>query len=377
METIAAISTAPGLGGIGIIRITGDIAFNVLLKIFKSKRVKKIEDIVPNTIIYGKIYEEDRMIDEVLVSFFKSPNSYTREDLVEINTHGGSIVMKEILDLVLRSGAILAQPGEFTKRAFLNGRIDLTKVESIATILNAKSEEELRISGELLQGKLYNKIVNIKEKLMDILMHLEVNIDYPEYDTEEKDKEEILERFNQIFENFFKNNLGEFKPGNIAEKNFSGIGVTVGDAVLTGKIDLIRIDRENKKITVVDYKTGSIPFNIKTNKFNTNSTKIHEYTQQLYFYKILIENAPEFSGYTVEKGVLEFIEPDKHTEKTYNFEVVFKPEEEERLKTLIQAVWAKIKSFDFVLDEEKYSKDIKGTRAFEADLIADFKDSNN
>ena len=91
----------------------------------------------------------------------------------------------------------------------------------------------------------------------------------------------------------------------------------------------------------------------------------------------MIENTPEFSGYTVEKGVLEFIEQDKHTEKTYNFEVIFKPEEEERLKTLIQAVWAKIKSFDFVLDEEKYSKDIKGTRAFEADLIADFKDSNN
>ncbi len=200
---------------------------------------------------------------------------------------------------------------------------------------------------------------------------------FSKYPLSEKDKEEILERFNQIFENFFKNNLGEFKPGNIAEKNFSSIGVTVGDAVLTGKIDLIRVDRKNKKITVVDYKTGSIPFNIKTNRFNTNSTKIHEYTQQLYFYKILIENAPEFSGYTVEKGVLEFIEPDKHTEKTYNFEVVFKPEEEERLKTLIQAVWAKIKSFDFELDEEKYSKDIKGARAFEEDLIADFKDLNN
>ena len=200
---------------------------------------------------------------------------------------------------------------------------------------------------------------------------------FSKYPLSEKDKEEILERFNQIFENFFENNLGEFKPGNIAEKNFSSIGVTVGDAALTGKIDLIRIDRENKKITVVDYKTGSIPFNIKTNKFDTNSTKIHEYTQQLYFYKILIENAPEFSGYTVEKGILEFIEPDKRTEKAYNFEVIFKPEEEERLKTLIRAVWAKIKSFNFELDEEKYSKDIKGTRAFEADLIADFKGSNN
>ncbi len=198
METIAAISTAPGLGGIGIIRITGDKAFEILLKMFKSTKVKKIEDIVPNTIIYGKIYDDSRMVDEVLVSFFKSPNSYTKEDLVEINTHGGSIVMKEILNLVLKKGAMLAQPGEFTKRAFLNGRIDLTQVESIATILNAKSEEELRISGELLQGKLYNKVVNIKEKLMDILMHLEVNIDYPEYDTDEKSTEEIVSTVTDI-----------------------------------------------------------------------------------------------------------------------------------------------------------------------------------
>ena len=198
METIAAISTAPGLGGIGIIRITGDKAFEILLKMFKSTKVKKIEDIVPNTIIYGKIYDDSRMVDEVLVSFFKSPNSYTKEDLVEINTHGGSIVMKEILNLVLKKGAMLAEPGEFTKRAFLNGRIDLTQVESIATILNAKSEEELRISGELLQGKLYNKVVNIKEKLMDILMHLEVNIDYPEYDTEEKETEEIVSTVTDI-----------------------------------------------------------------------------------------------------------------------------------------------------------------------------------
>ena len=106
--------------------------------------------------------------------------------------------MKEILNLVLKKGAMLAEPGEFTKRAFLNGRIDLTQVESIATILNAKSEEELRISGELLQGKLYNKVVNIKERLIDILMHLEVNIDYPEYDTDEKETEEIVSTITDI-----------------------------------------------------------------------------------------------------------------------------------------------------------------------------------
>lgn len=267
METIAAISTAPGLGGIGIIRITGDRAFNVLLKIFKSKKVKKIEDIVPNTIIYGKIYEEDRMIDEVLVSFFKSPNSYTREDLVEINTHGGSIVMKEILDLVLRSGAILAQPGEFTKRAFLNGRIDLTKVESIATILNAKSEEELRISGELLQGKLYNKIVNIKEKLMDILMHLEVNIDYPEYDTEEKDKEEIVETISKIllelkkFESTF----------DVGSKIIDGIKVSIIGRPNAGKSSLLNnlLNKERAIVTEIEGTTrDSIEEDLNINGIN-------------------------------------------------------------------------------------------------------------
>ena len=267
METIAAISTAPGLGGIGIIRITGDQAFNVLLKIFKSKKVKKIEDIVPNTIIYGKIYEEDRMIDEVLVSFFKSPNSYTREDLVEINTHGGSIVMKEILDLVLRSGAILAQPGEFTKRAFLNGRIDLTKVESIATILNAKSEEELRISGELLQGKLYNKIVNIKEKLMDILMHLEVNIDYPEYDTEEKEKEEIVETISKIllelkkFESTF----------DVGSKIIDGIKVSIIGRPNAGKSSLLNnlLNKERAIVTEIEGTTrDSIEEDLNINGIN-------------------------------------------------------------------------------------------------------------
>ena len=267
METIAAISTAPGLGGIGIIRITGDRAFNVLLKIFKSKKVKKIEDIVPNIIIYGKIYEEDRMIDEVLVSFFKSPNSYTREDLVEINTHGGSIVMKEILDLVLRSGAILAQPGEFTKRAFLNGRIDLTKVESIATILNAKSEEELRISGELLQGKLYNKIVNIKKKLMDILMHLEVNIDYPEYDTEEKDKGEIVETISKIL-----SELKKFESTfDVGSKIIDGIKVSIIGRPNAGKSSLLNnlLNKERAIVTEIEGTTrDSIEEDLNINGIN-------------------------------------------------------------------------------------------------------------
>ena len=267
METIAAISTAPGLGGIGIIRITGDKAFEILLKIFKSTKVKKIEDIVPNTIIYGKIYNDSRMVDEVLVSFFKSPNSYTKEDLVEINTHGGSIVMKEILNLVLKKGAMLAEPGEFTKRAFLNGRIDLTQVESIATILNAKSEEELRISGELLQGKLYNKVVNIKEKLMDILMHLEVNIDYPEYDTDEKGTEEIVSTITDILKD-----LKRFEATfDVGSKIKDGIKVSIIGRPNAGKSSLLNnlLNKERAIVTEIEGTTrDSIEEDLNINGIN-------------------------------------------------------------------------------------------------------------
>ena len=267
METIAAISTAPGLGGIGIIRITGDKAFEILLKIFKSTKVKKMEDIVPNTIIYGKIYDDSRMVDEVLVSFFKSPNSYTKEDLVEINTHGGSIVMKEILNLVLKKGAMLAEPGEFTKRAFLNGRIDLTQVESIATILNAKSEEELRISGELLQGKLYNKVVNIKEKLMDILMHLEVNIDYPEYDTDEKETEEIVSTVTDILKD-----LKRFEATfDVGSKIKDGIKVSIIGRPNAGKSSLLNnlLNKERAIVTEIEGTTrDSIEEDLNINGIN-------------------------------------------------------------------------------------------------------------
>ena len=267
METIAAISTAPGLGGIGIIRITGDKAFEILLKIFKNTKVKKIEDIVPNTIIYGKIYDDSRMVDEVLVSFFKSPNSYTKEDLVEINTHGGSIVMKEILNLVLKKGAMLAEPGEFTKRAFLNGRIDLTQVESIATILNAKSEEELRISGELLQGKLYNKVVNIKEKLMDILMHLEVNIDYPEYDTDEKETEEIVSTITDILKD-----LKRFEATfDVGSKIKDGIKVSIIGRPNAGKSSLLNnlLNKERAIVTEIEGTTrDSIEEDLNINGIN-------------------------------------------------------------------------------------------------------------
>ena len=175
------------------------------------------------------------------------------------------------------------------------------------------------------------------------------------YPISEKDRTDITERFDS----------------NIAEKNFSNSGVVIGDALLTGKIDLIRINREDKKIVVVDYKTGSIP--LKNGKIDKSNSKIYKYEQQLYFYKILIENTPEFAGYQIEKGIIEFIEPSNKTGETYNYEVYFDPEKENNLKLLIQAVWQRIKNFNFEFETDKYPKSLKGIKQFEADLIDEFE----
>ena len=139
MKTIAAISTALGNGGIGIVRMSGEDCFKILDKIFKPKNNSEIK---PYSIKYGHIYEGDNIIDEVLVSYFVKPKSYTTENMCEINSHGSNIVLNKILQLCLKNGAILAEPGEFTKKAFLNGRIDLSQAESVIDIINSKSEKE-------------------------------------------------------------------------------------------------------------------------------------------------------------------------------------------------------------------------------------------
>ena len=189
--TIASISTAPGIGGIGIIRMSGAQTFGILEKIFKQKNPQKIEDIKGYTIKYGHIVDNEKIIDEVLVSYFKAPKSYTTENMCEINSHGGTVILKEILELCLKNGAELAEPGEFTKRAFLNGRIDLAQAESVIDIINAKSEKEAKSSINQLEGFLSRDISEIKQGILDVLVNIDVTIDYPEYDTPEVQKKEI------------------------------------------------------------------------------------------------------------------------------------------------------------------------------------------
>jgi len=196
MSTIAAISTAMGNSGIGIIRMSGDESFDIIKKILKTKS-KKV-DIKPNTINYGYIVSGDEIIDEVLVSFFRSPKSFTTENMVEINSHGGIIIMNKILDLCLKNGAELAEPGEFTKRAFLNGRIDLSQAEAIVDIINAKSEKEAKASMKQLNGYLSNKLHKIKDKIMEVLVDIEASIDYPEYDIEEVTENRVATSMEEI-----------------------------------------------------------------------------------------------------------------------------------------------------------------------------------
>lgn len=180
-----------GIGGIGIIRISGKKTFNILEKIFIQKNPKDISKINGYTIKYGHIMDNGKIIDEVLVSYFKAPKSYTTEDMCEINSHGGTIVMRKILQVCLDNGAELAEPGEFTKRAFMNGRIDLSQAESVIDIINAKSEREAKEGMKQLEGYLANEIKKIKQYLLEIMTNIEVSIDYPEYDTPEILESEI------------------------------------------------------------------------------------------------------------------------------------------------------------------------------------------
>ena len=184
-DTIAAIATAPGEGGIGIIRISGSKALPVAQEIFKSVSGKDITDYNTRTLIYGHILDGDKKIDEVLLAFMKGPNSYTAEDVIEINCHGGFISVKKILELILSKDVRLADEGEFTKRAFLNGRIDLSQAEAVIDVIKAKTDKAQEVAQSHLSGALANKIKELRFKVTEVLAHLEVSIDFAEEDVEE------------------------------------------------------------------------------------------------------------------------------------------------------------------------------------------------
>ena len=191
-NTIAAIATSPGVGGIGIIRISGEEAFLVVSKIFRPKDAFfDVLHPISNVIKYGYVFDEENKIDEVMVSFFKAPHSYTTEDVAEINCHGGTVVMGRVLEAVIKAGARVAEPGEFTKRAFLNGRIDLTQAEAIIDIITSKTDKARSLALIQLDGFLAEKINQIQSKIYDVLIQIEAGIDYPEHEIEDVTRETI------------------------------------------------------------------------------------------------------------------------------------------------------------------------------------------
>lgn len=195
-DTIAAIATAYGEGGIGIIRVSGDKSVEIVSKCFRSKQ--SLIDAKSHTILYGHIIDQSGVvIDEVLVSVYLAPRSYTMENVVEINCHGGITPARRVLDEVIDCGARLAEPGEFTKRAFLNGRIDLSQAEATIDLIRSKTDLSMKAAMNQLTGKLSAKINLIRQSLIELMAHIEVSIDYPEHDVEEVTKDMILSTTNE------------------------------------------------------------------------------------------------------------------------------------------------------------------------------------
>ena len=247
MSTIAAISTAPGNAGIGIIRLSGDDCFKILQKIFKPKNKGEIKGY---TIKYGNIVksENDEIIDEVLVSYFIAPKSYTKENMCEINSHGGIVVENQILEECLKNGAVLAEPGEFTKRAFMNGRIDLSQAEAVIDIINSKTEKEMMVAQRHLEGSLSKKIKDIQGEILNLMADIEASIDYPEYDIEETTNKKINDTLNSVEEKLLKLK-NSFENGKILKE---GIKTAIIRKPNVGKSSLLNLILGENRAIVSD-----------------------------------------------------------------------------------------------------------------------------
>ncbi|MGR3766351.1 tRNA uridine-5-carboxymethylaminomethyl(34) synthesis GTPase MnmE [Rossellomorea sp. NS-SX7] len=188
LDTIAAISTPMGEGAIAIVRLSGDEAFDIGAKVFRGMKGTSMKEFASHTIHYGHIIDPDteQVVEEVMVSVMRGPKTFTREDIIEINCHGGLVSVNKVLQLVLKHGARLAEPGEFTKRAFLNGRIDLSQAEAVMDLIRAKTDRAMNVALNQMEGRLSNLIRKLRQEILETLAHVEVNIDYPEYDDVEE-----------------------------------------------------------------------------------------------------------------------------------------------------------------------------------------------
>lgn len=249
-DTIAAISSAPGEGAIGIVRLSGDDALAIADKVYKLGQ-KRLSTQDSHTIHYGHIVDpkDGQEIDEVMVSVMREPKTFTREDIVEINTHGGIVATNRVLELVLREGATLAEPGEFTKRAFINGRIDLTQAEAVMDLIRAKTDRSMDLAVKQLDGKLSNLIENLRQDILNTLAQVEVNIDYPEYDDVEEMTLKLLGEKTTIIKDRIDGLISTAKQGKILR---DGISTAIVGRPNVGKSSLLNALLREEKAIVTD-----------------------------------------------------------------------------------------------------------------------------
>lgn len=245
-DTICAISTALGIGAISIIRVSGPKAIDIVNKIFKGKNLKEVPS---HTINYGFIINDSETIDEVLVSVMRKPKTFTMEDIVEINCHGGISTTKKILELLLEKGARLAEPGEFTKRAFLNGRIDLVEAEAVMDLINTKTESARKIAINELQGKSSNSIKELRQEILELMANIEVNIDYPEYEDIEEVNHKRISEFIPKMKEKLENIIKSYENTKVIKE---GIKVAIVGRPNVGKSSILNRLLDEEKAIVTD-----------------------------------------------------------------------------------------------------------------------------
>lgn len=248
-DTIAAISTPIGIGGIGVIRVSGKDTITIVDRIFRAAHKKSLLEVESHTITYGHIVnEEDKILDEVLLMLMRAPKTFTREDVIEINCHGGPIVLNTVLMAVIKAGARLADQGEFTKRAFLNGRIDLAQVEAIMDIIESKTELSLTQAVNQLEGKLSKQIKIYQDILIQIIARIEVSIDYPEYDMDEP----ITQDFEYELQALYDKLIVLLKTADTGKMIREGVKTAIVGRPNVGKSSLLNALLEEHKAIVTD-----------------------------------------------------------------------------------------------------------------------------
>ncbi|MBO1299594.1 MULTISPECIES: tRNA uridine-5-carboxymethylaminomethyl(34) synthesis GTPase MnmE [unclassified Enterococcus] len=249
-DTIAAISTPPGEGAISIVRLSGDQALTIANKVYQNGN-KQLLDVPSHTIHYGHIVDpkSEQLVDEVMVSVMRAPKTFTREDVVEINCHGGIVVVNQILQLLLREGARLAEPGEFTKRAFLNGRVDLSQAEAVMDLIRAKTDKAMGVALNQLDGNLSALIRSLRQEILETLAQVEVNIDYPEYDDVEELTTKLLLEKAQMIQQRIEVLLATSQQGKVLRE---GLSTAIIGRPNVGKSSLLNHLLREEKAIVTD-----------------------------------------------------------------------------------------------------------------------------